>query len=228
MRELSGKKKQGGKSGHKRGSKHKPGSHKHSHERGHGREGGDSGGHGHHHHGGGGQHMRHASPSRLEHHIVRGINILGLLVEWGLNRNFNAAQSTHHEAPRHENYAGWSSPGYGAGNDAGWQARGPGPSPSAPGYSTSTAPGRIVVCTGKKCRSRWESGNLIADLQREAASKGIQVEIAPCSCMDFCDEAPLVTVGSRGGYGASSERYFADVGTRDVPDIVASAMYWRD
>ncbi len=240
MRELSGRKKKSDKSGHKRSeAKHKSKARRHDESRGHAHASGARGeggrtDHGRAAHAHGHHTSHHVDMSRIEHQIVRGINLLGLLVEWGLNRNFRAGQpggaaphpqQAHHGQAQGAN-AGWAAPGGGAG----WQGRNPSPPPPPPpnpGYSGSIASGRIVVCTGKNCRARWESGNLVADLQREAAMRGVQVEVTTCGCMDFCDEAPLVTVGGRGGAGGSSERYFADVGSRDVPNIVASAMSWR-
>ena len=122
-------------------------------------------------------------------------------------------------------------PGSAEGYGYGWARGNPQPPPSYNGYAGSIESGRIVVCAGKSCQRRWESGNLIADLQREAARRGVQVEITSCRCMDFCDEAPMVTVSSAGGAGMSSsmqpERYFSGVGTRDVPNIIETIMYRR-
>lgn len=236
MREFTGKQKHSGKSGRRHDSgkpkdaKHKDGARKHDRDRARAHPAGmrDESGHRHMH----AHHARHdGRSSRIENYIVRGINILGLLVEWGLSRDFNAPQSGHR--PHSSQAGGMNAAGPGASEGYGnaWPGQNPAPPPSYPGHAASFAAGRIVVCTGKSCQRRWESGNLVADLQREAARRGIQVEITTCGCMDFCDEAPLVTAAAAGGAGMSSslqpERYFSGVGTRDVPNIIDSIMYRR-
>lgn len=238
MREFSGKHKHSGKAERRHGGgKHKGGSGKHDRERGRGHPAGgrDEGTHRHAHSRGGGHHAHHAHhggrSSQIEHYIIRGINILGLLVEWGLSRNFDAAApGSASSSPRQGGMNG-AGAGFTEGYGNAWPGRAPEPPPSYPGYAGSFETGRIVVCTGKSCQRRWESGNLLADLQREAAMRGVQVEITTCGCMDFCDEAPLVTVSSPAGAGMSSssqpERYFSGVGTRDVPNIIDSIMYRR-
>ncbi len=235
MREFSGKQKHSGKSERKReGGKHKGGSGKHDRDRGraHSAGGRDDGAHRHAHGRGGGHHARQdGRSSQIEHYIIRGINILGLLVEWGLNKNFDTAGSDGASSSSRQGGVNETRTGYTDGYGNGWTGRSPEPPPSYPGYAGSFETGRIVVCTGKSCQRRWESGNLIGDLQREAAMRGVPVEITSCGCMDFCDEAPLVTVSSSGGAGMSSglqpERYFSGVSTRDVPNIIDTIMYRR-
>ncbi|MGE4372814.1 MAG: (2Fe-2S) ferredoxin domain-containing protein [Xanthobacter sp.] len=164
--------------------------------------------------------------------LARGIHLLGALVEWGLSRRFGAdAQAGSSYSAGHQNAGAQSARGWGAAgayqqpSGVGWQQgtyRAPEPPgayyPSTPQQSSSC----ITVCTGKKCRSRWGNGSLLAEIQRTAAYQGLAVEIASCDCMDFCDEAPLVTVTS-----GRAEEYFSGVGLQDVPNIIAMATGGR-